>query len=57
MKTSAVRSLRGGEDRVDVGRALAARGTSTGVAPAASAPMRYIPKPCSVWMTSVPGPA
>ena len=31
--------------------------TWTGVAPAASALIRYIPKPCSVWITSRPGPA
>ncbi len=32
-------------------------GTSTGVAPTASAEMRYIRKPCSVNTTSSPGPA
>ena len=31
-------------------------GTQTGVAPAARAERRYMEKPCSVWMTSVPGP-
>ena len=31
--------------------------TSTGVAPAARARIGYMAKPCSVWITSSPGPA
>ena len=56
MKTSAVRALQAARmASTSVLRVLSR--TSTGVAPAASALMRYMPKLCSVWMTSVPGPA
>ncbi len=56
MKTSAVRSLAAARIASTSVRRSRSR-TSTGVAPAASALIRYMPKPCSVWMTSVPGPA